>query len=347
MNITQTHNPTGTRQLGLPFGNSVGPVSISSPGRLGPAGSNTGRDDGDRPYMGFNTQGTVAKSVPAVFDHGSGSGKSKRSTRPDHFGIGQALFVHRQKDLGERRAVFNYMVETLSSLNKLLYENKVQGHWENGVLMPMSDDENKDGRAFATGRDVMNRFSFVGIIDVVKAQGSGNIAPLRHDAEFLMINAVFGYRATKCINYWIDRPKTFLSNKVHERDFEAGSHKTNSQISPFVCGAVHEGMFLYFVVRPFIENGGTTYFFQFVPVAMTHRMLPKFHHVWPDDPRLSELIKGCPTLYVGKTSFIDDSKASSLCNVPQFTHPIRGIDIPIHMVSQLPTLTVIVNHDDD
>ena len=346
------HDPLAgrDRQVGLPFGNSSGPVPLWSPNGadLGQGtGSFTSRDDSDGGYMGFPSQGTVAKSIHCVFDQ-SIDAKYGNGTRPEHFGRHQLVFVHREVELGERREISLQRPETLSTLNKLLFNARAQFvRDQRGVLVP---PERIPGK-FHSGRDVLDRFNMLGVLDVVKPTGSNNNgAPSRADAYYCIMNIVFGYNAHKCINYWINRPSEWLSiSEKSQMDYKMAdpSEAANQGIvSRTVFPANREGMFLHLVLRPFLleSMNKLEYYFQFVPVATLDRGTPTFESVWGEPKgELVDLVDGCPTVYCGKTTFIDDRSEPAGCNMAQFTHPLEA-QVPLDMMAQLPTLTVIVSH---
>ena len=296
--------------------------------------------------MGFPSQGTVAKSIHCVFDQ-SIDAKYGNGTRPEHFGRHQLVFVHREVELGERRELALQRPETLSTLNKLLFEARTE--CKIGGRGVLEGPEHQIGK-FHSGRDVLDRFNLLGVLDNVKPTGStNNGAPIRADAYYCVMNIVFGYNCHKCLNYWINRPSEFLSlsEKSQMQYAMADPDDVNNigKVSRSIFPANREGMFLHLVLRPFLIESPrkVEYYYQYVPVATLDRDSPTFESVWGDPGVLSELAADCPTLYVGKTTFIDDRSEPAGSNMAQFTHPLEA-HIPLDMLPHLPTLTVIVSH---
>jgi hypothetical protein len=187
-----------------------------------------------------------------------------------------------------------------------------------------------------TAQDILRRYNYMGVLDVVKPVGSDHGTPIRKNAVVCMMNCVIGGRVPICFNYWIDRPNNIPAGAGND-----------------VYPCVREHMFLHLLLCPYRREvvaaaGGRAweYWWQYTPVCTFTRQPPTYESVFGRDPVLEPLYKFTAAVYVGESSFLDDRTAVQAQSVQRFTFPgplNQGI-IDVRLTGVLPTLTVLVSH---
>lgn len=325
-------------QVGLPGGNSNGvrpPIPSSGAAFGGSKGSFNSRDDGMN-YMGWNTQETVAKEYKLIFDINA---CARLGTGPEKLSRGQMLFTARETQY-ERRPQYAWFGYTLSTLNRILSS----GPMENDYYRLTEPQARRDAPLelnwanVLTVQEIVSRFNFHGIMDVVKPVGSTDSKLVREGVSQIMVNCIIGGRVPQCFNYWAVRPPGHSNNSV-------------------AIMGVREHLYMWLLLHPKFEwiaedpahnpngPGRYRYFWQYAPVCTFLKQEPTYDTVFPANPNFAALTGFSTAIPVGRSSFIDDRTPKKGADVTALTYPhLAGNNVDAKLAANMPQLTLHVDH---